>query len=332
MRPKTIPGKRIAIIGAGISGLSCAKQLLSLGYQVEVFEKSRGPSGRMSTRHGENWVADHGAQYFTARDSLFIKEVDSWIHNEVAVIWEPVIQVYEAGQWRLSQSSEIRYVGRPGMSSPGKFLAQNIDIHYNQTIDTIENINSQWHLSSKESGKLEKSFDWLVLALPAPQAQKLGMRIHLDIEKMTNQAHMKGCWTVMLRFPERPSVKFDAAFINQEIISWIARNHSKPERNGIESWTIHANPQWSEAHIELSKEEATALILDCAKQIGFDCQRAEISTHKWRYASGAIAPAPGFAIYPTQNIAMCGDWLNGGRVEGAWLSGYQLANAISHLE
>ena len=332
MRPKTIPGKRIAIIGAGISGLSCAKQLLSLGYQVEVFEKSRGPSGRMSTRHGEQWVADHGAQYFTARDPLFIKEVDSWIDNGVAVIWDPAIQVYEAGQWRLSQSSEIRYVGRPGMSSPGKCLAQNIDIHYNQTIDVIENMNSQWHLSSKESGKLEKSFYWLVLALPAHQAQKLGMNIHPDIEKMTNQAHMKGCWTVMLRFLERPNVKFDAAFINQEIISWIARNNSKPDRDGSESWTIHANPQWSEAHIELSKEEATALILACAKDIGFDCQSAEISTHKWRYASGAIIPAPGFAIYPTQNIGMCGDWLNSGRVEGAWLSGYQLANAISHLE
>jgi predicted NAD/FAD-dependent oxidoreductase len=27
-------------------------------------------------------------------------------------------------------------------------------------------------------------------------------------------------------------------------------------------------------------------------------------------------------------LGACGDWLNKGRVEGAWLSGYQLAQAL----
>ncbi len=328
MNPSPSQEKRIAIIGAGISGLSCASRLLSLGHQVEVFEKSRGPSGRMSTRHSEDWNADHGAQYFTARDPLFIKEVNSWVENHVAAIWDPVIEVFEAGQWTRSQSKEIRYVGRPGMSTPGKWLAQGISIHYKQTIELIEYQDSQWNLSSKENGKLNQSFDWLVLALPAPQARMLGRNIDPHIENLSNQAHMKACWTVMACFKESPAVTFDAAFINHEIISWIARNNSKPDRAGIESWTIHANPRWSEDNVELPKDEATALILECTKKIGFDCQNAEISTHKWRYASGAISPAPGFAIFPTHRLGICGDWLNSGRVEGAWLSGYKLANDI----
>ena len=60
--------KRVVIIGAGIAGLSCAQELKLHGISVDIFEKSRGPSGRMSTRRSEAWSADHGAQYFTARD------------------------------------------------------------------------------------------------------------------------------------------------------------------------------------------------------------------------------------------------------------------------
>ena len=64
--------KTIAIVGAGLAGLSCAARLKELGHHVELFEKSRGPAGRMSTKRGEDWAADHGAQYFTARDPLFL--------------------------------------------------------------------------------------------------------------------------------------------------------------------------------------------------------------------------------------------------------------------
>ena len=58
----------VAIIGAGASGLSCAQSLSLAGHTVRLYEKSWRAGGRMSTRLGEDWVADHGAQYFTARD------------------------------------------------------------------------------------------------------------------------------------------------------------------------------------------------------------------------------------------------------------------------
>jgi len=115
--------KSVAIIGAGLSGLSCATHLKALGYQVELFEKSRGPSGRMSTRHGDGWTADHGAQYFTARDPHFIQELDSWISQSAAAVWSPDVKVYEDSHWRESHSKENRYVGTPDMSSPGKYLS-----------------------------------------------------------------------------------------------------------------------------------------------------------------------------------------------------------------
>ena len=132
----------------------------------------------------------------------------------------------------------------------------------------------------------------------------------------------------MARFQQQPKAPFEAAFVNQEIISWVARNSSKPQRTGQESWTIQANPLWSQEFIELNKEEITEKMLECSKKLGLDCTEAEISVHRWRYASGAITPAMGFYTNPALQLSLCGDWLNGGRIEGAWLSGYHLANKL----
>ena len=52
---------KIAIIGAGMSGLSAA-HLLNNYAEVTLFEKARGVSGRMSTRCAKLYFFDHGTQ------------------------------------------------------------------------------------------------------------------------------------------------------------------------------------------------------------------------------------------------------------------------------
>jgi len=318
----------IAIIGAGLAGLSCATQLQAKGYKVKVFEKSHGPSGRMSTRNRSDWSADHGAQYFTARDPLFIHELNVWIRDGIAAAWHPLLQVFEDGYWRKSTSLENRYVGVPAMNSPGKYLAKKLAVQYQQTIDQISHQDGKWTLHSAKEGNINEQFDCLVLAIPAPQAFALINLIDPSIEKK-NLVSMFGCWTVMASFTEKQNMDFDAAFINGEMISWICRNNSKPGRVGRETWTIHGNPQWSQESIELDQEEALKHLQECSIKLGLDLKGAEISVHRWRYASGSVEKNSEFQFYENTRLGLCGDWLHGGRVEGAWLSGYKLANAIN---
>ncbi|MDP4994095.1 MAG: FAD-dependent oxidoreductase, partial [Burkholderiaceae bacterium] len=68
--------KHVAVIGAGMAGIACARTLAQAGWQVSVFEKSRGFGGRMSTRRSQFGDFDHGTQYFTVRDPRF--EVHGW--------------------------------------------------------------------------------------------------------------------------------------------------------------------------------------------------------------------------------------------------------------
>ena len=322
---------KIAVIGAGIAGLSCATQLKAVGLEVELFEKSRAPSGRMSTRHGDGWTADHGAQYFTARDPRFIQEVNHWLTQQVAAQWHPRIKVYEASEWRDSASPDKRYVGTPGMNSPGQYLASHLNIHFNQTINQIERRDGHWMLHSQESGVLPHTYDYLLIALPAPQAAALTQSQDPEIHRLTSLAGMMGNWTLMVQFKDKQPVDFDAAFINQEIVSWICNNQSKPDRDGLETWTIQASAEWSQQWLELDKDVAAKEILECVSRLGFDCQDAVISSHRWRYASGSVDPSPGYYLSKESRLGLCGDWLNGGRVEGAWLSGYQLASQIKSV-
>ena len=318
---------KVAIIGAGIAGLSCAKALQAFGMSVDVFEKSRGPSGRMSTRRTQDWSADHGAQYFTARDSRFIQEVQSWIQAGTTDIWLPKLKVYENKVWRDSSSSEARYVGIPNMNSPGKYLAESMSIQYEKTISKLERQGNQWSLQCSEAEEIAKLYDFVVLAIPAPQASALANNLDARVSAITNSAQMQACWTMMAHFPKQTMTDFDAAFINQEIISWICRNKSKPMRQG-QTWTIHGNPNWSQEHVELTREEAQEQMLACLTRLGLDCQDSEISMHRWRYASGGLKNAIGHLSLPDIGLGLCGDWLHGGRVEGAWLSGLELALAI----
>jgi predicted NAD/FAD-dependent oxidoreductase len=250
------------------------------------------------------------------------------VADQVVARWEPTLKVFEANQWTASNSKDVRYVGIPGMNAPAKQLAKDLTIHAGQTIDALKHQEGKWFLHSAESGDIATKFDELFLAIPGPQALSLVRELDPAAKAIAERSDMKGCWTLMARFKDKVNVPFDAAFVNQEIISWICRNLSKPKRTGKESWTIHANAEWSQEFIELSKEDATEKILACAKKLGLDCAEAEVSVHRWRYASGAASPALAFYLNHELKLGLCGDWLHGGRVEGAWLSGHLLASTV----
>ena len=61
---------KLAIVGTGMSGLACADGL-GQNFEISLFDKSRGLSGRLSTRRGESHAFDHGAQYFRSETKLF---------------------------------------------------------------------------------------------------------------------------------------------------------------------------------------------------------------------------------------------------------------------
>ena len=344
--------KRIAIIGAGIAGLSCATQLQNAGYKVTLFEKSRGVSGRLSTRINQSWQCDHGAQYFTARDPIFAAEIQRWLNADVARLWQPRLKVFDGVNFvakaEKHESNHLRYVGYPRNHTPSRWLAESLHVETETTVNEIVKVGEQWQLHSKEHGLCSEKFDRLILSIPAPQARFLLERIHTPLLPLCDTVAMRPCIALMLNLRHTLDCEFDGLFIDRNLLSWVARDSAKPGRirhlskdQVSEIWILHASSDWSLANIDAPIEEIAVQMLNAFKKIlqsgsshgaATQLEHAinEYIVHRWRYADCDKFSQSGYGWDVDQNIGLCGDWLNGGKVQGAWISGYQLAQKVIH--
>lgn len=314
----------LAVIGAGIAGLSCAAALQRAGLNVTVFEKSRGAAGRMSTRRGDDWQCDHGAQYFTARHPDFRAEVNRWLQAGAAAVWTPRLQVLGGGAGHATDPAVERFVGLPRMSAPTRLMAETLALSAQTTIVQVQRRVDGWQLQSSERGWLDQRFDAVLLAVPAPQVVPLLQEVSPQLAALAASANMRGCWALILRFLAPVELSFDAAFVNEGALRWIARDSSKPGRSGPETWLLHASAEWSEGHMELDVDAVAAALLHEFRALGGPAPHAR-TVHRWRYADTEPVIDQECAWHERDGLGLCGDWLNGGKVEGAWRSGRLLA-------
>jgi hypothetical protein len=283
----------------------------------------------MSTRRGEDWQCDHGAQYFTARHPDFRAEVERWVRAGVAATWAPGLQVLGGSPDRVPDRALERFVGVPAMTAPARHLAQGLSLVTQTTVTQLQRAADRWQLSTVERGPLVDRFDAVLLATPAPQAAVLLRQPAPALAARAGSANMRGSWALMLRFAAPVELPFDGAFVNEGPLRWIARDNSKPGRGGRETWLLHATAEWSEAHLERNANEIAARLLPAFSQLGGPTPQAW-TAHRWRYADTEPALDTGCVWEPDLGLGLCGDWLNGGKVEGAWLSGSALAQQVLH--
>lgn len=321
----------VAVVGAGMAGLSCASRLIELGHRVQVFEKSRGPSGRMSTRRTEFWECDHGAQYFTATDPAFQKAVAEWIAQGVAAPWTPRLMVFgdRAGsQERADPGAITRFVGTPRMTSPGQFLAARLDIQTNIRIAGIAPSGSRWGLIDVEKTVIAEGFDAVILAVPAPQIPPIVVQHPPVWMHEVQTIEMLPCWALMAEVDQAGTAAFDAAFVNEGPLSWIANNSTKPGRGKAPMWTIHASPRWTQEHLLAQPEDVIPMLVQ-AFQSCTGLTVVDATAHRWLYSLPKTKSDIGCLWDPALGLGACGDWLLGGKVQGAWLSGRACADRIT---
>jgi len=319
---------RAAVIGAGLSGLICAERLIREGWPVTVFDKGRGPGGRLSTRRADEFRFDHGAQYFTARDQRFRDRVDAWVHDGVVALWNG--RIVRIGQSQtLEESPGERFVGTPGMNAPARALATVVEPQAGVRVASVTPDGRRWRLEDERGGDLG-SFDKVAVAVPSPQAVPL-LAEAPDLASRAADAVMAGCWTVMARFERRLDLGYDGAFVTGSPLSWIARDSSKPCRPDGEAWVLHASPEWSQEHIEDEQdtviEALTAALRDLVGTAAA-VPTEHLAAHRWRFSLPVHALDEECLFDPERGLGACGDWCNGARVEGAYLSGLALAERM----
>jgi renalase len=324
--PSSVAGA-VAVIGAGLAGLTLATRLTEAGLAVTVFDKGRAPAGRMSTRRGEAGGYDHGAQYFTARDPDFQRQVDAWVARGLAAEWTGRFGTLEQGVLTLKADNPVRYVGVPGMNALARDLATPLDVRTGVRVERVHREQGAWRLTSEKGEDLGR-FARVAVAVPAPQAVPLLAEAPALAARVTGVG-MEPCWAVMARFAEPLPLAVDGAFVHGAPLSWAARDSAKPGRAPGERWVLHATPEFSRAHLEETPETVAPLLLEAWRQAaGVKVAPVEAVAHRWRYAQAESALSEGALFDAGLGLGVCGDWCAGSRVEGAWRSGVALARAL----
>ncbi|WP_043363723.1 NAD(P)/FAD-dependent oxidoreductase [Belnapia sp. F-4-1] len=313
---------RIAILGAGLAGLACARELTARGAAVTLFDKGRAAGGRLATRRAEaggrrlQW--DHGAQYLTARGPGF-----------AALLAEAGAQGWgEAG----------RFVGVPGMSALPRALAAGLDLRPGRHVVALGGGPGAWTVRHLEAALVRPGkalpevapsedgpFDAVAITLPPAQAAPLVARPAPGLRARIAEVGIAPCWTVLAAFGTRPDWP-ETLRPEAGPIGWLARDSGKPGRDAAtECWVIHAGPHWSRAHLEAEAASIGPALLAALPPAPVPLH---LQAHRWRYSLVEQPLGEPCLWLPEARLGLAGDWCLAGRAEAAFDSGRALAAAM----
>jgi photolyase PhrII len=314
-RPAIERPPRVAVIGAGLAGLACARTLRDHGLSPVVFDKGRRPGGRCSSRESRSEptsVFDHGTQFFTVRDPHFARLVESWQQDGKVARW-------------AAPGTEESWVGVPSMSAIPRHLAEDLDVRCGVRIVDLRPVD-RGHGLFDEGGLARGDFDTVVVTAPPAQARPLVVA-SVALTAAVDRASMAPCWAIMLIF-DAPLDLPNVLPGRGRVVAWAARDSSKADRPAGERWVVHATPEWSSRHLAAEPDTIATTLTEAFLRFAalpdqtVPCRRPV--AHLWRYAR--VVDGPGgdgrTLADPAAGLVLAGDWVMGeARLEAAWLSG-----------
>lgn len=336
----------VVIVGAGLSGLVAARELLDAGANVTVLDKGRSVGGRLATRRIGDARLDHGAQFFTVRSPAFARRVDDWLERGVVRVWNNGF---------AADDGHPRYVGAHGMNSIAKHLAAEVTAAGGVIETSTLAFGLQPHTSAQgrwevviDDGSVRPA-DAVIFTAPLPQTfalmadigmwnsrdaatdaahdlivERLGVDIEMELFRTQYDRTM-----CLLAVVDGPTAITDAGGVQDadDVFSFIGDNCSKGVSE-VPAVTFHANPQWSEAHWDDPADEALDALTAAAERWLGGATLIERQLKKWRLATPrTVWPDPCWST-ADRTIVVAGDAFAGPRVEGAHNSGLAAAHAI----
>ena len=313
---------RVVVVGAGIAGLIAAQSLSKSGHDVVVVDKGRSPGGRIATRRIDDATLDHGAQFFTVRDSLFESHVSEWIASGVVTEWC-------RGFDTTTQNNDgySRYRGVHGMTDIAKHLAQGLDVRCNTLAFSIaRGVTSKWQLKIDDGSVLDA--DAIIVTCPLPQAYALLVTADIELpESMLRTEYDRTICLLAVLNQSSAVTKPGGLQHPDETFSFIADNAIKGISSAV-ALTMHANPQFSLEHWDTSTDDVQRLLLERASPWIGDATVITSQIKKWRLATPlTIWPE---RYWAKDMIVLAGDAFGGPKIEGAALSGLSAANYLAN--
>lgn len=339
----------VAIIGAGIAGLTYANRLHAKGISCQVIEKSRGRGGRVNTRRISELKLDLGAQYFTARTPAFQNQVACWLEEGVIEPWnfEPHVLCPESRLPIPSPDNEIRYIGTQGLNGIAHSLSKGLPIKFSCRVAEVLHNPVKGFTLVDDVQQVIGHFTHLVTAIPAEQTKAMLPTSITYRDQIPNHLHSP-CWAVAICSEKLDHSNIEGVF-GDEKVRWISRQTRRQDNQHQDKdyWLVHFAPDWSNQYQNASKSWVAQQAMNWLHEKLSLKQQQSLHCHFWRYANLALdslstqnndatearegIKAPSQFAKPLidfqHQCASIGDWTQGGRVEGAFESAIKLLDS-----
>ncbi len=320
-------GPKIAVIGSGLAGLTCATALKQRAI-VTIFEKSVFAGGRLNSYQFDENSYDYGGQFFTVSNTLFSSLVESWQKAGIVRPWDGCVVELDSGQIAFPSNQIRRYTGHPYLQVISESLAKNCNIQLSTAITEIAKTDDlQWQLFD-ERGSYKGLFDMVIIATSAHQVAQL-KGVEDDLIAVAENIDMTQCWSCKFNFDKSLQLPFDAAFVLNSPISWITRLQTEDNYTN-ECWVVNSSPEWSLQYAASFRGRILHALLDAFfEACGIEpIKPVDSKVQHWRQALPINTLGEDCIFDESQAIGLCGDYCTSPRIEGAVLSGFSMADRV----
>ena len=315
------------VIGAGIAGLTIARELHMQGRSVMCIDKARGTGGRMSSKRlaADNGAAlsfDLGCSSFTATSNAFRQEVDSWISKGIADIWF------------ADNDGKEHFVGVTRNSAITRHLSKELDILFSVRAGMIEKqpdgtwlVHQCIDASDPQSAPVPFAIaEQIVITVPPLQALDILPENH-PLRHPLESSRLFAQWVVLAETDSPFDASVPLKVFDDEIIRSVSCETSKPQRDtsGNTLLQIQATVDWSENNTERSADQVIEMLIQRAEQLtGHSLSVKASHAHRWLYSVAGASAHNQECYFSEDGIGLASDYFkkNDGisGVEASWLS------------
>ncbi|GAB3602836.1 NAD(P)/FAD-dependent oxidoreductase [Microbacterium aureliae] len=308
----------VTVVGAGISGLACARALRAAGVPVRVIDRGRRVGGRMATRVIDGRPVDIGAAYLTAPgDDGFAALTAGWVERGLARAWTDTFATATASGIIGTSTGPMRFAAPAGLRSLVEDLADGMPVESGRAVARV----APGRVDGDAAGEV-------VLAMPAPQAVRLVDASH-PIAPAVAEREFEPVIAVVLAWSQRQwPADLHGVFVDGDPdVSFIADDGDR-RGDGAGVLVVHTTPERARRHLDDPDVAIAPALAATTRILGIARDPATVFAHRWTFArpaAGATAP-----FLRADGIAVCGDaWGERTAVRTAWASGDALGRVIA---
>jgi renalase len=327
----------VAVIGAGIAGLSCARSFQDAGVPVEVLEAGDSVGGRCACIGSPHGLIDLGAAFVSTQHSAFVRTVDGLIRQGHMAPWHVNSYSDQPEEDSPEELDDIRpprrigVVGVPTLASLAQQLAIGLTVHTRFAVRAVTREEEGWFLEARD-GRVLGPYSKLVFAIPAPILQTIKGDSLEAVKQRLRTVRFDPCW-VLLMAPRMPILSPVVQRANSSgPIQWVGAVHRRPGSSRSQVWILHASARWSSMRAQDDADQVASEMVDLLHaNLGSKVPPTWLHAHLWTHAMhGGLAADPSRPFYwdEESQLGVCGDSVTESNVEAAFMSGQKLATEI----